>query len=158
MEIEAAVPPVNLHLDYLQRRAAIRLNSLPYNSQVIRRLPPAWQAQSDPSTLQTTMQHHRPQASTQLTCLSRLTSAIYERIDIFAVEPWAHTIESFNGRLTVRPKHPKITKKEAAKQHIEYIQKLNTDNDRLIIYTDGSQLDVNRARQSGSAATFLRKG
>lgn len=158
MEIEAAVPPINLHLDYLQRHAAICLNGLPHNSQVIRHLPPAWQTGDEPSLLQTTRQHRRLKAPTQLLRLSRLTSAVYERSNTFALEPWAHTIDSFDGRLTIHPKKTSTSKKEEAEKHMKYVRQLNSDEAHLVIYTDGSKLSVRGAQQCGAAAVFLRKG
>ncbi len=158
MEIEAAIPPVDLHLDYLHRRAAIRLNGLPPNSQIIQRLPPIWRMGSEPPVLQTAIQRKQSKTTTQLLRLSRLTSAIFERTNIFALEPWAPTVDSFDGRLKILPKKRSMSKKDAAKQHLEYVQQLNTDENHLVVYTDGSKLHTNGTQPCGSSAVFLRKG
>jgi len=42
LEIEAAIPPIHLHLDYLERKARICLNRLSIANPVIYRLPIAW--------------------------------------------------------------------------------------------------------------------
>lgn len=158
LQLEAALPPINLHLNYLQRRAAFRINRLPQNSQVICRLPRAWHENwTWPTTDPTTHQHQR-RPNTQLLRLSRLSSPLYEHADIFAIEPWAPSADSFEGRLTVQPKRAETTKKAAARAHLDYVRGLNTDNNHLVVYTDGSQLTIDNTRRCGAAAVFLRRG
>ena len=93
MELEASIPPIQLHLDYLQRRAAVRLNGLPTNSQVISRLPPAWQDRTNPNP---NGRQRRPKTLTQLWRLSRLSSPLYKRTDIFALPPWAPSASDYH--------------------------------------------------------------
>jgi len=56
LEVEAAIPPIHLHLDYLERKAGIRLNRLSIANPVLHRLPPAW-SHSRYSTYQQSTDH-----------------------------------------------------------------------------------------------------
>ena len=93
MEIEAAIPPINLHLDYLRRRAAIRLNRLHSRSQVVHRLPMAWHAS-------TALNPHRPTVPTYQLVMSH--SPLCERTDLLG--PEALMLEGFKGRLSIQTK------------------------------------------------------
>lgn len=85
MEIEAAIPPVDLHLPRLlaplSGHSTPPNSQIPSNSQIIQRLPPIWRTGSEPPVLQT---------------------AVFERTNIFALEAWAPTEDSLDNNAAVQ--------------------------------------------------------
>jgi hypothetical protein len=49
LEIEAAIPPLDIHLETVKRNAAIRLSKIPLLSPITQRLPNKWRNYSPPS-------------------------------------------------------------------------------------------------------------
>jgi hypothetical protein len=49
LEIEAAIPPLDIHLETIKQNAAIRLSKIPFLSPIIQRLPNKWRKYSPPS-------------------------------------------------------------------------------------------------------------
>ena len=74
LEVEAAIPPIHLHLDYLERKAGIRLNRLSITNPVLHRLPSAW-SHSRYSTYQQSTDHP-PKGTTQLLQIATHTDHI----------------------------------------------------------------------------------
>jgi len=86
LEIEAAIPPIHLHLDYLERKAGIRLNRLSIANPVIHRLPTAWTQTENSAPRQET--NPSPKGTTQLIRVAAHTAHTHEQVFSFLLPPW----------------------------------------------------------------------
>jgi len=86
LEIEAAIPPIHLHLDYLERKAGIRLNRLSIANPVIHRLPTAWTQTENSAPRQET--NPSPKGNTQLIRVAAHTAHTHEQVFSFLLPPW----------------------------------------------------------------------
>ena len=108
LEIEAAIPLIHLHLDYLERKAGIRLNRLSIANPVIHCLPTAWTQTENSAPRQET--NPSPKGSTQLICIAAHTAHTHERIFPFLLPPWRKTCADYPNRVTIEDKPAKEDK------------------------------------------------
>jgi len=149
LEIEAAIPPIHLHLDYLKRKAGIRLNRLSIANLVIHHLPTAWTQIENSAPRQET--NPLPKESTQLICIAAHTAYTHKRIFPFLLLPWRKTCTDYPNRVTIEDKPAK--KDKAVTEHLRYVSFLKTSPSYIIVYTDGSQRSIGwRFQRTGAAA------
>ena len=149
LEVKAAIPPIHLHLDYLERKAGIRLNRLSITNPVLHRLPPAW-SHSRYSTYQQSTDHPS-KGSTQLLRIAAHTDHTHEQVFPFLLPPWRKTHADYSNRVTIQDK--------ATSDHLHSISPLKTSPNHTIVYTDGSQKVISkRIRRTGAAAVGFHQG
>lgn len=163
LEIEASIPPINLFLDHANDNAATRLLKLPSFNPVLQRLDQPWRQfdLADPPPALPTDKYHprsrKPPKSTRLTRLSKRASPDVERINIFALPPWANTVGTYCGRLTITDKQ-RGGKKEAAKAHIQTARNLQSEDKHLLVYSDGSKQSVGEEERAGAGWAGYHRG
>ncbi|KZT73561.1 hypothetical protein DAEQUDRAFT_662124, partial [Daedalea quercina L-15889] len=162
MEIEAAIPPIQHHLELTKDRAAIRLNKLSEHSPILQRLPDTWRilptstpTPPRPTHPKITKRRTRPPASTRLCKLAERSNPVDERLEPLAVPPWRKTSADFNNRLSITPAIKGVTKEDAAKSHKEKLSQLAHDIDAVTLYSDGSLLTVHGQRRVGASHVAL---
>ena len=155
LEIEATIPPIHLHLDYLERKAGIRLNRLSITNPVIHCLPPAWTQTEHSSPRQETNLSSR--GTTQLHWIAAHTAHNHERVFPFLLPPWRKTHTDYPNRVTIQDEPTKRDK--AISEHLHYVSSLKTSPNHIVVYTDGSQKTVGqRFRRTGAAAVGFHQG
>ncbi|KAJ3562483.1 hypothetical protein NP233_g9541 [Leucocoprinus birnbaumii] len=153
LEVEGSIPPIHLHLDYLNRKAGIRLNKLSVSSPVIQRLPPAWSDAHEPET----DSHPGTEHPTQLNKIASLTAPHHERIFPFLLPPWRKTSADYADRFIINAETG--PKEEAAAIHLQRFAELRDNPEHIVIYSDGSQRSIKkRFRWVGAAAVGFYGG
>ncbi|KAF5377839.1 hypothetical protein D9615_006682 [Tricholomella constricta] len=149
LEIDLAIPPINLALDLANARYADRLHKLNHTNPVLQRLSSEWRDGTPPISppplpSQKPTKSKKPPKRTQL---EKIAASTYrpsegEKIIPFISPPWRRTARDFGPRLTISGADPKIKKDDAAKTHNRRTRVLLTDPSNLLIYSDGSMLDA----------------
>jgi ribonuclease HI len=146
LEIEAAVPPLDIFLRLTKHRAAIRFHKLATHSPIKQRLPPTWRhglpANPPPPRTAAPATRTRTPKSTKLCTLAELTTSSAERTKPDS-PPWAKTARDLAPPLqvTTQPKHTRKRKQTAAKEHAAKTARLSQDSRNILLYADGSQID-----------------
>jgi hypothetical protein len=143
LEIESAIPPLDIHLATIKQNAAIRLNKLPTKSPIIQRLPNTWRNNRPPTiTPPTPTNNHtrtRNPKTTTLLKLAQQHDPNCERIST-DIPPWTKTAIDLKGKLTIISSTcAKDKRKENAKKHNIEVKTHINDQSLLTIYTDGSK-------------------
>ena len=131
MEVEAALPPIRLQLDYLRKRAAYRLNCLPLYSQVLRRLDSGWHDANEPPIPLLIRPTTKP---TNLRRLASLTSPHYVRAPSVGLTPWDLRLTDMSPRMNISYEGAPGRKPQAAADHIKLISMMRFSHDRRTIY------------------------
>ncbi|KAJ3559098.1 hypothetical protein NP233_g11351 [Leucocoprinus birnbaumii] len=133
LEVEGSIPPIQLHLDYLNRKAGICLNKLSVSSPVIQRLPPTWSDTHKPET----DLHSGLACPTQLNKIASMTAPNHERIFPFLLPLWQKTSADYVDRFIINAETG--PKDEAAAVHLQCFAELHNNPEHIIVYSDGSQ-------------------
>ncbi|KAF5374701.1 hypothetical protein D9615_009019 [Tricholomella constricta] len=148
LEIDLAIPPINLTLDLANARYADRLHKLNTTNPIIQRLSNEWRNGFDPTTppplpSQKPTRSRKAPKRTQLEKIAALTYRPSEGESIipFISPPWRKTHRDFGAQLTIRGTDPKVKKEDAAKEHNDRTRILRTNPSNLLVYSDGSMLN-----------------
>lgn len=143
---ETAILPIKHHLEWIQDKYAIRMNTLDLTHPTLQRLEPGWRLgyrPLDPPPLPPRKATSRTDTkSTHLLKVAKRSNPAWERLFPFEVEPWRRTEEDedLKGRIQVTGPRPLEPKEDAASRHRAEIKKYLADPEHLLIYTDGSQM------------------
>lgn len=138
LEVDLAIPPINLTLDLANARYADCLHKLHATSPIIQRLPNEWRDGAIP-TIPPPLPSQKPSRNTKPrkpTQLESIAAKAYhpikgEKVVSFIAPPWRKTAQDFGDRLTISGAHPDVEKKDAAKAHNKSTKNLLTDHSRL---------------------------
>ncbi|KAF5378148.1 hypothetical protein D9615_007630 [Tricholomella constricta] len=151
LEVDLAIPPIDLTLDLVNARYADRLHKISDTNPVIQRLPEIWRNGNPPSNppplpSQKPSRSKKPKKKTQLENIAGKTYSPMEgeRIIPFIMPPWRKTDLDYGTRLTIIGTTPDTDKKKAARAHNARIKALRTDPANVLMYSDGSMLDDKR--------------
>ncbi|KAG5330261.1 hypothetical protein C0989_009056 [Termitomyces sp. Mn162] len=145
LEIDMAVPPIELTMEMTAEGYANRLHRLRHTNPVIDRLPDEWRHSSQTGNPPPLPPRTKAQVKkgTKLTQLERTARLMYqpemgEKIDPFFMLPWQRTAKDRPQRLSISGVPKGCKKAEEAKKHNEKVEKLVRDNAHLLVYSDGS--------------------
>ncbi|KAI0056318.1 hypothetical protein BV25DRAFT_1774172, partial [Artomyces pyxidatus] len=159
----AAILPIPHLLKKLTTNAAVRLRTLPGNSQLLSRLPAVWDPPPpSPSlpTLPTPAAHSAKKPHSNLWHLAALTDAHGERLIAYTLAPWERG-NKWGDQLTFDPTVPSSAEgKRAAVASIKSLEAELADNDNVIaVFTDGSRHAASGGKiKSGASYTIFHKG
>ena len=157
LEREAAIAPVIVQLDYIRRRESIRLTRLhtshpllarAYSSQMSQYSRPQNQAAAPPIRFGPAARaDKRPRFTTPLQDLAAAYSINPpEFIKPTPIAPWKPKLTS-EKRVT-KGRVGKAGCEKAALRHSKLVEKLMMNEANLIVYTDGSRLELDRRGES----------
>jgi ribonuclease HI len=184
MEIEASIPPIGLHLDYLNSNFATRLRKLPPNHPIVLRLPIGIRPpeEADPHLpfplphkparhfrnaarrdLAIAANAERNRNCTRLWSIAKSVNLNSEAIDILANPPWHRTEwdADLANRIHFRlpPNTPEESFKETwAADHTDKVLDLKRTDTNLLVYTDGSLSFDRGNRKTGWGFAFYQGG
>jgi hypothetical protein len=145
LEIEAAIPPLDIHLATVKQNTAIRLIKIPLLSPITQRLPNKWCRFSLPSIPPPILTNNNQRTnSPKKTSLLKLASQHdHNREKISStIPPWTNMAEKFKGRLTIlNSTCPNDKREETAKKRALSVRAHANDQTLLTIYTLYTQMD-----------------
>ncbi|KAG5722051.1 hypothetical protein E4T56_gene6338 [Termitomyces sp. T112] len=145
LEIDMAIPPITITLDVILEGYANRMHKLKTTNPIVERLTEEWRKGNKatyppplPSRRKT-----RNKKKVKPTQLEKITGLTYspmegESIDPFISPPWRKTAGDYGNRLTITGVPKECKKVEEAKKHNEKLKEMERDEDRIVVYSDGS--------------------
>ncbi|KAG9019083.1 hypothetical protein FRB90_006606 [Tulasnella sp. 427] len=162
LEIEAAIMPIDIYLDLMNEKYALRLNRLGFHHPAVQRLPSEWRNGHNPlfpPPIAIQRGRERRPKPTRLTNIASWSDPTWERVEPFLEPPWRRTKhdDDLRHRVKFNLQRPGETKGEAAARHDEETRAFRDDPDHILVYTDGSQTMVTGMGLRAGAAVVAYK-
>jgi hypothetical protein len=135
LQLEAAIPPIQIHLSHIAEREAIRLHRLGRNHPLLIRLPAEWKPPGEREVL-----HPSVPLSVEPPRVRR--ARVPQALRSTSSAPRLWTIAALTD--------PKAEKKTAAHDHKNKISESLIRDDHLLIYTDGSRRSIDGVNCTGA--------
>jgi hypothetical protein len=171
MQVESGVPPLQIRLDHMKRRTAVRISvKIDPTNPIHSRLPTQLQRWNNRHTIASQIlpinpARRRPGMSSKFkeSTIHEITRVIpenTERITLHTIPPWKGDTreKQYATRISTNPARRGITKGEAADEHCTRITQISQENDYIIAYTDGSMKEREQENWTGVGWVVYWKG